>query len=607
MNKPKQQHFQHKNQSNNKSPSDFNGVHAPYNFVPHPNKVPPAWRQKTFIDVPFDDGVCGEIDIELSNSSALMIGGKRDANGTVSFFSLNGKPVIPGSSIRGMLRNVAEIVSFSKLQHMNNRFPTLRDIRDEFYKGQLTKDNKVVVKAGWLRFDTDSKRFELLPCEFARIKYRDIEEEFKCPKLKPLRTVEQKYAATKGFCKQINFDIIGKNGGGESIARLGNGYQGRIVFTGWASNKEKEFIFYNSSDSAEVIPSNVIRTFQAIYDKDVGDKSPLKVLNRLLKRNADVPGIPVFFTRNEGNELEYLGLAQMMKLPPKVSVGELHPTYTNSDNNLDITELLFGCIADEKDPQSYSLKSRLSFADLHCHSGECVINPVNMILGQPSASYYPAYLQQSENNTESKLSQRQVSFHVGEGQTLRGFKRYPVQTQVPLQPPMPQLEKDIAEYAKVSSKLLPMKEGALFKGKIRFHNLHPREIQLLCWLLTWGGDTTLSHSLGMAKPYGYGAVKTRIIKMQLEANASPGEWQDCTSQVAQKTEEFERWIETATGNTWKSSATMQELLAMAKGIPASNANIQYMELKHHAASKANDSKTNRNNGYALPTFTSMKK
>ena len=59
----------------------------------------------------------------------------------------------------------------------------------------------------------------------------------------------------------------------------------------------------------------------------------------------------------------------------------------------------------------------------------------------------------------------------------------------------------------------------------------------------------------------------------------------------------------STRNGWKDSATMKELLAMAKGTATNNEAMQYMPLKAHAASKPNDGKKNPSNGFALRAFS----
>ncbi len=101
-------------------------ISAPYSFVPLNKDVYiPDWYNKVSQDIPFEDGEDGIIEVKWRNVSPLII---RDAScektdvaqsvfvdlpdGTRRYF-------IPGSSFKGMLRNVLEIMSFGKFNKYN--------------------------------------------------------------------------------------------------------------------------------------------------------------------------------------------------------------------------------------------------------------------------------------------------------------------------------------------------------------------------------------------------------------------------------------------------------------------------------------------------------
>ncbi len=96
-------------------------ISAPYSFVPLNGEVYiPEWYNKVSQDIPFEDGEDGIIEVAWRNVSPLII---RDSScrkketaqsayvdlpdGTRRYF-------IPGSSLKGMLRNVMAIMSFGK-------------------------------------------------------------------------------------------------------------------------------------------------------------------------------------------------------------------------------------------------------------------------------------------------------------------------------------------------------------------------------------------------------------------------------------------------------------------------------------------------------------
>lgn len=101
-------------------------ITAPYNFVPLAKKVffpEDNWADKVSHDVPFADGLSGRLTCKLDAISPIYIrnGGNWEQEEILSdpeaqsFFKVNDDFMIPGSSLRGMLRNVLEIASFGKM------------------------------------------------------------------------------------------------------------------------------------------------------------------------------------------------------------------------------------------------------------------------------------------------------------------------------------------------------------------------------------------------------------------------------------------------------------------------------------------------------------
>src|SRR5271157_3826787 len=112
---------------------------APYNFVPLPEKVVPA-VSNALEDLPdhdkyYSERFSGYFDVTLTTCSPLYIRGPMlsedfqsqeqgpQVKTTPEFFHTGDerKPVIPGSSLRGMLRALLEIVSYSKVQWVSEK------------------------------------------------------------------------------------------------------------------------------------------------------------------------------------------------------------------------------------------------------------------------------------------------------------------------------------------------------------------------------------------------------------------------------------------------------------------------------------------------------
>ena len=89
---------------------------APYNFVPFSDTI--ITRYKSTVDLPSHDEIdpnlkSGEIHITMTAQTEIYIS---DGTPEAHFFrGANGKQMIPGSSVRGMIRNNMYILGFGKV------------------------------------------------------------------------------------------------------------------------------------------------------------------------------------------------------------------------------------------------------------------------------------------------------------------------------------------------------------------------------------------------------------------------------------------------------------------------------------------------------------
>ena len=117
---------------------------APYNFITYNNTcfVPPAEDTNTY---------SGSIRCSLKALTPLLVAAKQGSaeNKERRFLEINRKPVIPGSSLKGMIRSLVEIMSFSCMRPVNGKHIFWRDVTgkyDSYYK----KQGFSVLRGGWL-------------------------------------------------------------------------------------------------------------------------------------------------------------------------------------------------------------------------------------------------------------------------------------------------------------------------------------------------------------------------------------------------------------------------------------------------------------------------
>lgn len=169
-------------------------IPAPYGFVPlNPRVVLPDWGSAASRDIPFEDGMCGTMALEIEANSPIFVRGT-SADYTAPFCLPDGQYALPGSSVRGMLRNVVEIATFGKLLRVNDhRFP-LRDLHNRESYGRhmaqiVNRQPVPLVNAGWLiPANADGTEATIIPCHFAKIEYarlKGIARSWGAPKFDP--------------------------------------------------------------------------------------------------------------------------------------------------------------------------------------------------------------------------------------------------------------------------------------------------------------------------------------------------------------------------------------------------------------------------------------
>ncbi len=207
-------------------------VKSVYNFVPAPkeNEVfKPDWADKVSHDIPFEDGESGEIELTITAKTPIFIRNghsKQDAelfqkqqkgdlpNPTdkekvsldryLSFSNVNRGNVkeyfIPGSSLKGMFRNVLEIMSFSRLKTVNDIF-SYRDMasRNSEFKNEVAQNSQL--KTGWL--EKVNELWVIKECKVGRVSIRDIQNRFNV--IFDDLTASDKYSKVDGDILNLNF------------------------------------------------------------------------------------------------------------------------------------------------------------------------------------------------------------------------------------------------------------------------------------------------------------------------------------------------------------------------------------------------------------------
>jgi len=513
--------------------STIDKITAPYNFVPLSKKVFfPDWADKVSHDVPFADGISGELECELTTHTPIYVrnGGKwehdhvmRDPKAQSFFYvKVDGqkKFMIPGTSLKGMLRNVVEIASFGKMTKVDDHRYGVRDLTNpnkKLYVDHMTdtvgqRIYKSKAKAAWLTISPETEQWTLVPCSFARVEQTDLVN------YHPRRPdgIKKRISAVKkyelwGGNLDLQFDHNGEGDHRHSCGMLryiratniGKGKtRGCLVFTGQPAenkrdvdprnhSKHMEFIFFGEENRTLPVEKKIKKEFEFIHSD--ANENPNEEWAEWKKKLSHGHKVPVFYLTNKDGSLHSIGLALMYRLPYKYSVVEAigHTSPDHQHTDPDLAETIFGFVNGNES----ALKGRVSI------SPAVALNPVaaqavQTVLGGPKPSFYPNYITQPPELSANHPNLNYKTFMDDDCQ-IRGWKRYPARPKEAIQIP-----KGVTD--KVDTKLIPLKEGVRFFFRVKIHNLKPVELGALAWAMSWGGDSRLRHSLGMGKALGFG-------------------------------------------------------------------------------------------------------
>lgn len=541
---------------------------APYNFIPLPEEVITVAHPLSH-DVYHAEGLTGWIDCELQTQSPTYVrglmtelqfkvqGDKRPDALTVeeklswaTFFSVTGEtvegypsPVIPGSSLRGMIRTLVEIIGHGRMRWVAEEptftFRAVAASRDDPlrtpYDDALGRYGGNV-KAGYLHQQGDDWYIQpaALPetlnlpghGAYLKVKERQIQANaipgfvrFDSPRYRP------------GYYP-VSFEAEprrGRRGPYTAVTRIGTpdaGYRhkGTLVCSGnmmetkqTSSSPRKNHALLLAAD--ERAKRLRIQT-QAVRDYLAG-LTPFQKeqlwggQNGCLKHEA-----PVFYVA-EGNEVIYFGHSPHFRVPARL-VGQdraatprdFVPDALQQEANPDLADAIFGWVEEEGMGLQKQCAGRVFFEDAHFLEAADGVwlkpQPITpRTLGSPKPTTFQHYLVQDReagHNPDDKASLAHYGTPPDQTQ-IRGYKLYWHKGS------NPDIEATASELQHETqlTRIVPLKPRVRFRFRVRFENLRQEELGALLWALTLPGepDKTYYHKLGMGKPLGMGAVSIR--------------------------------------------------------------------------------------------------
>lgn len=587
-----------------KNPNRDQAARAPYNFVPLPDKVVKAVESAEELpdhDVYMDGRYTGHFEVTLTTKTPLYIRGglstkrldenmpseferaEAEKTGNVpsdfrqamknkpEFFTTHDpeRPVIPGSSLRGMLRNLVEIITYSKVQWATDKklfFRTMDDsVVGESYR-QRMMDN---VEGGFLSLHEDS--YIIRTCTTARVHHEKLGGiSLLFDGRAPNQTPKWNGSPHQHMPVWVTLTPSGKFVDEISLEKqtTQGWHEGRLVITGnmpgrrdGTGGKKKEFVFLLPPEGAAavIIPYEMLERFhdddqitqwqQKAFPKEKPRKNS-RSRQGLLIKEPDKYEEPVFFLRENG-QLTFFGRAQMFRLPYQERPLDLIPPELRRPEEIDFAEAMFGFVRSRKEleeirqqkmpvpkqgSKGFAYAGRVFVTDAPYSDAQGspwltnildgIIEP--SILASPKPTAFQHYLTQDYPNDRKRLYHYDSNIDAGDRKTaLRGFKLYWTQgkkTVGELQA-KPKDEEDqrrafetgpdgklrVKASSTQHTRMKPVADGKTFTFLVHFENLTDVELGALQWALS----VPNCHRLGMGKPLGMGVVQLEKVHLHL--------------------------------------------------------------------------------------------
>jgi CRISPR-associated protein (TIGR03986 family) len=545
---------------------------APYNFIPLNEKVVPAEEIPEFDSYDAKNRFTGYIDIEIKALTPLYIRdtlteeeykeklriedenkkkNKQQKFINPDFFSPGGLPRIPGSSLRGMIRTLVEIMSFGKFMFFDDARLYYRGLADKCKNLRDEYRNKIRGKSAGILYKV---RFEYF--------------------IKP----------SKGF-KQISKnearEIIEKNGYTYEEFKhykINNAY---IVVSGPMQGKKKDWLIEfpdEKTDEIHVSPED-IQNYK--NDKNRSDRVP-----DLLKLAKDeVPCFYIMYKDSKEKDKIAFGHTGFFRLAYEKTIGDHIPSELKNPDIMDIAEAIFG---NEK-----THAGRLFFEDAYLDGkpeDALLETAIPKILSNPKPTCFQHYIEQNEENLKDHPKNLA---HYNKENPIRGYKLYWHRSglnyeaeeisfdeedfnkllsdfnkskddfneyiieeknnkiKINLKKLPNELKeiiiKSVGKYETQHTLLKPINKGTVFRGRIRFENLSKVELGALLFALDLPDG--LAHKLGMGKPLGLGSVKitpklylSNRMKRYTDLFAEWDGLNDETNRITEFKDEFEKYV-----------------------------------------------------------------
>ncbi len=510
--------------------ADKKGILNVYNFIPFSKS-----KNKKYED---EDRHTGMIRYEITTKTPLFIPNTSNADAYSSeehksfdFFSyteLKGKtnykevyePVIPGSEIRGMVRNLYEILTGSCMSVLNSRERPVKRTAEIFKPALIERRENnqfVLVSAKECIFrQNNDKTIDT----YAVTGFREGEKVYfkKIPRYRKLKNGKIPVTPLVIECSRNESGSYPDEGylikGMESPGGGKRKHNARIFMV---MNKKGKGAIQKTLEEKDLEGLSLILT--SYQEQPQAQENSYKEYREAYDNFRQGKGenyFPVYYSLIEGEmECLYLAPAMITKEISNVTIGELAGEFKPCEKVSCACPAcdLFG-MTGESNEESWG--SRIRFADAYVEKKmdpkEYYLQEIALQeLASPKLGNTEFYLERPDGadfwTYDYYIKNGEVILKPGK---VRGRKFYWNQPDI-------RLPKNV-EKNKRNKTVRPVKRGITFVGEIYYDGISEKQMKQLIWILNGGsrteGEEDIVYKLGAGKPLGLGSVELKVTEVK---------------------------------------------------------------------------------------------
>lgn len=539
---------------------------APYNFISLPEKILPSPLDSENLHAAIKDGkkkdiraiygsylddtasvFDGHIDLSMETLTNLFIGG---GNGANTYAPMN-QPIIPGSTIRGMVKNLFKMVTLGAMRpnedFQNKRHLYYRCIMpgkyswsvalNEEYKSRLVaEDGTSKTRPSFIAKTRNA--FYIYPMKPGRHPERVLiadyntirEQDGKKPVgLRESRVEWRDASAYVISGSQKSEDLFSSKTDYDNFMATEDDEAKRSV--GKQFVKKFSLADVDFSNKARIpVRDNVIREYRE--DKNRGSADLLNTYSgakktkdlRRIFRNVQLPKdvdqiAPCYYLPDGNGNVTAFGHGECFRIPYLHAIADAVPEDVKKAT-IDFSDAVFGKMLLGKKGGSL-WASRVFFEDAH-PEGQVGYDDSHRAhpLASPNPTSYQLYLKQTDKNN--------LRHWDSPGACIRGYKVYwhnpKKDAWQASQNEIDGIDKDPRGNWKdpkrqLTREIIPIKPGARFQARIRFSRLRAEEIGALLMVFDMAGAKNIAYKMGKGKGIGLGSVRVNTVKLFVNIEA----------------------------------------------------------------------------------------